>query len=98
MAIIKCKMCVGDLQISENQNYATCEYCGSTMTLPKALDERKVNLFNRVLMTASRIWGSKASEGAVYKCWLKVEIFLLSCALSEYQENNFIEFFITARI
>lgn len=47
MAILKCKMCGGDLQINENQNCATCEYCGSTMTLPKASDERKVNLFNR---------------------------------------------------
>ena len=47
MTILKCKMCGGDLQINENQNYATCEYCGSTMTLPKASDERKVNLFNR---------------------------------------------------
>ena len=47
MAILKCKMCGGDLQINDNQNCATCEYCGSTMTLPRASDERKVNLFNR---------------------------------------------------
>ena len=47
MAILKCKMCGGNLEVIEGQNYATCDSCGSTMTLPKVNDERIVNLFNR---------------------------------------------------
>jgi hypothetical protein len=39
-------MCGGDIQVTDN-TYGTCESCGSTMTLPKASDERKANLFNR---------------------------------------------------
>jgi tetratricopeptide (TPR) repeat protein len=39
-------MCGGDLQATDN-TYGTCTFCGSTMTLPKANDERVVNLFNR---------------------------------------------------
>ena len=35
MAIIKCKMCGGDIEISADKTFGTCEYCGSTMTLPK---------------------------------------------------------------
>lgn len=29
MAIIKCKMCGGDLTLIEGQSVAECEYCGS---------------------------------------------------------------------
>lgn len=47
MAVLKCKMCGGNLEVIEGQNYATCDSCGSTMTLPKVNDERIVNLFNR---------------------------------------------------
>ena len=31
MAIFKCKMCGGVLEINNNETVATCEYCGSTM-------------------------------------------------------------------
>ncbi len=47
MVIIKCKMCGGDIQPSTDQNYGTCDFCGSVMTLPKTSDERRINLFNR---------------------------------------------------
>lgn len=47
MIIFKCKMCGGDLEIDENMAVGTCQHCGSTMTLPKASDERITNLFNR---------------------------------------------------
>ncbi len=47
MAIIKCKMCGGDIQLSEDKTFGTCEYCGSTMTLPKVSDEQRAALFNR---------------------------------------------------
>ena len=47
MAIIKCKMCGGDIVLAEDKTYGTCEYCGSTMTFPKVSDEQRLNLFNR---------------------------------------------------
>ena len=47
MAIIKCKMCGGDIEISADKTFGTCEYCGSTMTLPKMDDDQRLSLFNR---------------------------------------------------
>ena len=47
MAIIKCKMCGGDIEISADKTFGTCEYCGSTMTLPKTDDGQRLSLFNR---------------------------------------------------
>ena len=45
--IIKCKMCGGDMEISADQRTGTCEYCGSTMTLPRIDDEQRAAAFNR---------------------------------------------------
>ncbi len=47
MAIFKCKMCGGDLEIAAGVTVAECEYCGTKQTLPKANDEVIQNLFNR---------------------------------------------------
>ena len=47
MAIIKCKMCGGDIQLAEDKTFGTCEYCGSTMTLPKVSDDQRAAAFNR---------------------------------------------------
>ena len=47
MAIIKCKMCGGDLAIIEGQTVAECEYCGSRQTVPAADSEKKLTLFGR---------------------------------------------------
>ena len=46
MILLKCKICGGDIQATDN-TFGTCDSCGNTMTLPKASDERKANLFNR---------------------------------------------------
>lgn len=45
--IIKCKMCGGDIEFTPGATYGTCEYCGSTSTIPKADDEGKLNRYNR---------------------------------------------------
>ncbi len=45
--IIKCKMCGGDLNITENSTVAECMYCGTKQTLPKLDDEKKANLYDR---------------------------------------------------
>ena len=47
MAIIKCKMCGGDLHLAEGASTAECEYCGSVQTVPKVDDEKKLTLFAR---------------------------------------------------
>ncbi len=47
MAVFKCKMCGGNLEIGENQSVATCEYCNTQQTLPKLDSEQKINLYDR---------------------------------------------------
>ena len=47
MAVIKCKMCGGSLDIKEGMTVATCEYCGTEQTLPRLDDDRKANLYDR---------------------------------------------------
>ena len=47
MAIIKCKMCGGDIELSPDKTFGTCEYCGSVMTLPKIDDDQRAAAFNR---------------------------------------------------
>ena len=45
--IFKCKMCGGSLEIKEGQSVCTCDFCGSTQTIPSADSEKKLALFNR---------------------------------------------------
>ncbi len=48
MAILKCKMCGGDLEIGANTDtILECEYCGTKQTVPNVDNEKKLNLFNR---------------------------------------------------
>ena len=47
MAIIKCKMCGGDIELSADKSFGVCEFCGSTMTLPKVDDDQRAAAFNR---------------------------------------------------
>ena len=47
MAIFKCKICGGSLEIDSSQSVATCEYCGTKQTLPKLDNERRANLYDR---------------------------------------------------
>ncbi|MCR5296147.1 MAG: DUF6273 domain-containing protein [Clostridiales bacterium] len=45
--VIKCKMCGGELNITEESNICECEFCGTQQTVPLIDNEKKVNLFNR---------------------------------------------------
>ncbi len=47
MAIFKCKICGGDLEIAEGASVAECQYCGTRQTLPHFDSERKANLYDR---------------------------------------------------
>ena len=47
MAVFKCKMCGGSLDVKENETIAECEFCGSKQTLTRLSDERRRNLYDR---------------------------------------------------
>ncbi len=63
--IIKCKMCGGNLIITEGSPICECEYCGSMQTIPNADSEKKANLFNRANRLRMNSEFDKAS--AVYE-------------------------------
>lgn len=44
---IKCNICGGDVSVSADKTFATCEYCGSTVTVPRVSDEQRAAAFNR---------------------------------------------------
>ena len=48
MALFKCKMCGGTLEINNNETVATCEYCGTQQTLPKLDDDKRANMYDRI--------------------------------------------------
>lgn len=47
MAVFKCKMCGGTLNIQENDSVAVCDYCGTKQTVPRLSDDRRMNLYDR---------------------------------------------------
>ena len=47
MAIFKCKMCGGELEIQPGSTVAECVYCGTKQTLPRLDDEKRANLYDR---------------------------------------------------
>ena len=47
MAVIKCKMCGGDLELIPDATVCECEYCGTRQTVPSADSEKKLSLFHR---------------------------------------------------
>lgn len=47
MAIIKCKMCGGNLKVIDGASTAECEFCGTVQTVPMLDDEKKLIQFER---------------------------------------------------
>ena len=47
MAVYKCKICGGELEILKEENLCECTYCGSKQTVPRLNDERLTNLYER---------------------------------------------------
>ncbi len=47
MSVLKCKMCGGDLQVSEGMTVCECEYCGSKQTVSSINDEKIIKLYDR---------------------------------------------------
>ena len=47
MAVFKCKMCGGDLDIIENSTVCVCQYCETKQTVPLMDSDKKSTLFAR---------------------------------------------------
>jgi len=47
MAIFKCKMCGGSLEITEGLTVVECEYCTTKQPLPRLDNDKKANLYDR---------------------------------------------------
>ena len=47
MAILKCKMCGGNILFNDGEKIGTCESCGTKQTIPNINDEKKANLIDR---------------------------------------------------
>ena len=47
MAVFKCKICGGTLELVQNASTAECEYCGSIQSLPRVDDERLAGFYDR---------------------------------------------------
>lgn len=61
MAILKCKMCGGDLEVFEEMTVCECEYCGTRQTVPTVDDEKKIKLFERANKLRSNCEFDKAA-------------------------------------
>ena len=68
MAIIKCTVCGGELEVNSDLTVGKCKYCESTILIPKNL-ERKGNLYNRAIFLRQNNEFDKAA--AIYEDILK---------------------------
>ena len=62
MAILKCKMCGGDLNITADEKIIECEFCGTTQTIPTSKDENLQGLFNRANILRMKSEFDKAEQ------------------------------------
>ena len=47
MAVFKCKMCGGALEVQPEQTTAVCGYCGTQQTLPRLDSDQRASLYDR---------------------------------------------------
>lgn len=62
MSVFKCKMCGGDIDLTEGSSVAVCEYCGTKQTVPTADNEKKMTLFARANRLRSACEFDKAAS------------------------------------
>ena len=62
MAIFRCKMCGGDLEVIDGASSCTCEFCGTQQTIPTVKDEGLQTLFNRANVLRMKSEFDKAAE------------------------------------
>lgn len=68
MAVLKCTVCGGELDVNADLSVGVCRYCDSIITIPKQLD-RKGNLYNRAVFLRQSNQFDKAA--AAYEDILK---------------------------
>ncbi|MBQ9939490.1 MAG: toll/interleukin-1 receptor domain-containing protein [Oscillospiraceae bacterium] len=76
--MIKCKMCGGDLALTEGSSLAVCEYCGTQQTVPFMDDEKKLVQFERADRLRRNCEFDKASgvyESIVADFWQEAEAY-----------------------
>lgn len=61
MAVLRCKMCGGDLSIERKTSIFECKYCGTTQTIPGVESDKKLRLFDRANRLRSTFEFDKAS-------------------------------------
>ena len=62
MAILKCKMCGGELNVADGTTVVECEYCGTKQTVPTSKDENLQGLFNRANILRMKSEFDKAEQ------------------------------------
>ncbi len=62
MAVLKCKMCGGTLDVTEGMTVCECEYCGTQQTITTAKDENLQALFNRANILRMKSEFDKAEQ------------------------------------
>ena len=62
MAVFKCKMCGGAIDITSGQSVVECAYCGTQQTIPKSTDENIQTMFNRANLLRQKNEFDKAEE------------------------------------
>ena len=62
MAVLKCKMCGGTLDVTESMTVCECEYCGTQQTITTSKDENMQGLFNRANILRMKSEFDKAEQ------------------------------------
>lgn len=62
MAVFKCKMCGGSLEVHKDMTVCECEYCGTQQTVPKNHSDAVTNQFNRANNLRMKCEFDKAQE------------------------------------
>lgn len=62
MALFKCKMCGGDLEVNEGTTVFECDYCGTKQTVPSPKDDNLKSLYNRANTLRMRAEFDKAEQ------------------------------------
>lgn len=61
MAVLRCSVCGGELEVNSDMTVGVCKYCEATILIPKEL-ERKGNLYNRAIFLRQANDFDKAEE------------------------------------
>ena len=62
MAVFKCKMCGGNLEVQDGMTVCECEYCGSIQAIPTNTDDNLRTLFNRANVLRMKAEFDKAKK------------------------------------